>query len=43
VQETESSRQQYLTTLKQAGADVVFSNVQELTPSAIAQLVFHRE
>jgi len=43
VQETESSRQQYLTTLKQAGADVVFSNVQELTPSAIAQLVLQRE
>ncbi len=43
VQETESSRQQYLTTLKQAGADVVFSNVQELTPSAIAQLVLQTE
>ncbi len=43
VQETESSRQQYVTTLKQSGADVVFSNVQELTPTAIAQLVLHGE
>ncbi len=38
VQETESSSQQYLTTLKAAGADMVFSNVQELTSNAIAVL-----
>jgi HAD superfamily phosphatase len=43
VQETESSRQHYVTTLKQSGADVVFSNVQELTLTAIAQLVSNWE
>ncbi|MBM0740893.1 TIGR01548 family HAD-type hydrolase [Phormidium sp. CLA17] len=43
VQETESSSQQYSTTLKQAGADAVLSNVQELTPDAIAQLVQSRK
>lgn len=39
VQETEERSQNYTHTLKQAGADVVFSNAQELTPEKIWALI----
>lgn len=43
VQETEAQSQAYADGLRQAGAAIVFGNVQELTPTAIAQLVLHGE
>lgn len=39
VQETAERSQKYAQTLKQAGADVVFSNAQELTPKRIWELI----
>jgi len=39
VQETAARRDAYADTLKAAGASVIFSNVQELTPAQIKQLV----
>jgi HAD superfamily phosphatase len=39
VQETAERRHAYEELLKQAGATVVFSNVQQLTPEQIQQLV----
>jgi HAD superfamily phosphatase len=39
VQETTARRDAYADTLKAAGAAVIFSNVQELTPAQIKQLV----
>lgn len=39
VQETTARRDAYADTLKAAGASVIFSNVQELTPAQIKQLV----
>ncbi|MGQ9870210.1 TIGR01548 family HAD-type hydrolase [Leptodesmis sp.] len=39
VQETPERSQMYAQTLKQAGADIVFSNAQELTPEKIWELV----
>ncbi|PZV15610.1 MAG: TIGR01548 family HAD-type hydrolase [Leptolyngbya sp.] len=43
VQETEAQSQAYADGLRHAGAAIVFENVQELTPTAIAQLVLQRE
>jgi HAD superfamily phosphatase len=43
VQETEEQSQAYADGLRQAGAAIVFGNVQELTPRAIAQLVLERK
>jgi HAD superfamily phosphatase len=39
VQETTSRRQEYTTTLQQAGADIVYLNAQELTPEQINTLL----
>jgi HAD superfamily phosphatase len=39
VQETETRKQEYAETLKQAGAKIVLENVQELTPEQIEPLI----
>ena len=43
VQETEARRHDYATTLQQAGAQVVYNNVQELTVAAIRRLVRNKD